>query len=213
MDVNLRGIVLHAAARAARHGGAAPRPDHQPHQPGRRAPVAAVSGLLGVQGGGRQAHREPRPRDRRHGISVFSVHPGLLPIGMTDTLAAHRALNPLRGRTSALGARASSGRAAAPTRSGRSSCSCGWPPATPTPSRAATCRCTTTSTPCSPTCPRYCGTTSMSCVRSACARDVERSSVTAPARLTRYWDSQIMASRSGSSSRTLVADGQVGEGL
>ena len=27
---------------------------------------------------------------KRHGVSVFSVHPGLLPIGMSETMAAHR---------------------------------------------------------------------------------------------------------------------------
>ena len=34
----------------------------------------------------------------RYGISVFSVHPGLLPIGMTDTVAAHAAANPHEAR-------------------------------------------------------------------------------------------------------------------
>ncbi len=52
----------HVAAGAPRHGGPPPRADHQRHQPGRRLPVAARLGLLGVQGGGRQADREPRPR-------------------------------------------------------------------------------------------------------------------------------------------------------
>ena len=72
---------------AAHDGGAATRPDHQHDQPGRRSSLAPRVGVFRLQGRGRQAHREPRSRDRaRYGIGVFSVHPGLLPIGLSTTV-------------------------------------------------------------------------------------------------------------------------------
>ena len=40
----------------------------------------------------------------RYGIGVFSVHPGLLPIGMSETVAAHEPATPIGGPHPALGA-------------------------------------------------------------------------------------------------------------
>ena len=58
----------------------------------------------------------------RHGIGVFSVHPGLLPIGMSETVAAQHADVRPRGAHPALDAQRARARAAAPTRAGPSSC-------------------------------------------------------------------------------------------
>ena len=71
----------------------------------------------------------------RHGVGVFSVHPGLLPIGMSETVAAHHPTTRPRGPHPRLGRSTSSPRAAAPTPGGRSTCSCGSRPATATASR------------------------------------------------------------------------------
>ena len=62
MDVNLRGSFL-CARRPARYDRASLRAHHQYRQPRRRVPLAAGIGLLAVQGGARQAEREPGSRD------------------------------------------------------------------------------------------------------------------------------------------------------
>ena len=117
---------------------------------------------------------------QRHGISVFSVHPGLLPIGMGETMAAHepglspRAGHPRRGRCTEL----ADGRGADPAR--RSICSCASRPATPTASAAATCRSTTTSMQCSGASTRSAPATCTSCARSACARPADADRPTRP---------------------------------
>ena len=89
----------------------------------------------------------------RHGVGVFSVHPGLLPIGISETFAAHTPTtsHEARIRRWALNELAE-GRGADPR--APSSCCCGSPPAMATSSRAGTSRCTTISTPSWPTCRR-----------------------------------------------------------
>ena len=57
----------------------------------------------------------------RHGVRVFSVHPGLLPIGMSEDFAARPAGRRLRGARPGLGRGASWRRAAAPSRARPSS--------------------------------------------------------------------------------------------
>ena len=95
----------------------------------------------------------------RHGISVFSVHPGLLPIGISETVAAHTPTTPHEDhiRRWALNELAA-GRGADPDQAVELLLRLAA--ATPTASRAATSPSTTTSTPSSPACPKYETTTS-----------------------------------------------------
>jgi NAD(P)-dependent dehydrogenase (short-subunit alcohol dehydrogenase family) len=87
MDVNLRGLVLTTQlvlpGMVARHRG---RIINVTSQAGAyRWPLVSaysVSKAAVVKLSENLAHEV-----RRHGISVFSVHPGLLPIGMTETVA------------------------------------------------------------------------------------------------------------------------------
>ena len=105
MDVNVRGHRAVRPARAARHGRRA-----------RRGRIINLTSQAGV-------HRWPLVsaysvskaavvkltenlalETSRHGISVFSVHPGLLPIGMSETIAAHTPTTTARGPHPAMGA-------------------------------------------------------------------------------------------------------------
>jgi NAD(P)-dependent dehydrogenase (short-subunit alcohol dehydrogenase family) len=88
MDVNLRGIVLTTGLvlpeMVARHRG---RIINMTSQAGaHRWPLVSaysVSKAAAVKLSENLAHETVR-----HGISVFSVHPGLLPIGMSEDIAA-----------------------------------------------------------------------------------------------------------------------------
>ena len=162
-------------SRAARDGRRRAGPDHQHHQPGRRPPLAARLRLLGVQGGGRQAHREPRPggqaprRERvqrppgaaadRHGRRRSPPH---------RPTSAHEAL------VQRLDGRRDRRRPRRRPRAGHRPARARWPPATPTASAAATSRSTTTSTRCCATSPRCTPTTSTSCGPSACRSPADR---------------------------------------
>ncbi len=115
------GPPAHHPAGGTRDGGPRPRPDHQHGEPGRHLPLAAGVRLLGVQGRGGEADREPRPRGRP------ARRPGLQ---RAPRAAAHRHVRGLRGtgrrstptrRTSGTGRCASWRRAAAPSRARPSS--------------------------------------------------------------------------------------------
>ena len=133
MDVNVRGTVLGAPLVLPGMVAATPRPDHQHHEPGRRPPLAARVGVLGLQGGGRQADREPRPRGQAATASACSASTrGCCRSAWRETVAAGTADLGPRGRSSGDWALAelADGRGADPA--GPSTCSCGSPPATPT---------------------------------------------------------------------------------
>ena len=106
---------------------------------------------------------------RRHGVGVFSVHPGLLPIGMSETVAGTTP-GPGTKPASAPGPSTSLPRVAARSLGVQSTWSCGSRPVTATASRAGTCRCTTISTPCWPGWPRSTLATSTSSRRPPAGR-------------------------------------------
>ena len=88
MEVNVRGVLIGTQLVLPDMVARGARPDHQHDEPGRRVPLADGVRVLGVEGRSREADGEPRARDARHGVSVFSVHPGLLPIGMSDAASS-----------------------------------------------------------------------------------------------------------------------------
>ena len=120
MDVNLRGLVLTTGLVVPEMVARGRGTDHQHDQPGRHPPVAAGLGLLGVQAAVVKLSENLAHEVGRHGVRVFSVHPGLLPIGMSEDFAADRRSTPTR-RTSGTGRCASWPRAGAPSRARPSS--------------------------------------------------------------------------------------------
>ena len=169
MEVNVRGIVLCSQLVLPDMVARRSRPDHQHHQPGRRPPLAARVGVLGLEGRRHQADREPRPGDEplRHrrvqrAPRVCSRSGCPRPSPPTTPRTPHeahiRALGPQR---------ACRGPGSGPRPCGRAD-RCGSPPVTPTASRAATSPFTTTSTPSWPDLPRSARATSTSCAPIAC---------------------------------------------
>ena len=59
-------------------------PDHQRHQLRRRLPMAAGVRLRGLQGRAGEADRDPGRRDAPAWVSIFSVDPGLLRVGLGE---------------------------------------------------------------------------------------------------------------------------------
>src|SRR6478752_2665186 len=66
-------------------------PDHQHHQLRRRLPMAADVCLRSLEGGTGEADRNLAEETRPHGVSVFSLDPGLLPIGLGEVALRSRA--------------------------------------------------------------------------------------------------------------------------
>ena len=90
IEVNLGGAF--ALTRGAARDDLRPgRANYQHHQQRRRPPLAARVRLGGVQGGTGEAERDLAAETRRHGVAVFSVDPGLLPIGLDESALASTA--------------------------------------------------------------------------------------------------------------------------
>ncbi len=156
--------------RAPGHDRPPARSDHQHHQPGRRTSLAAGVVLLGLEGRGHQAHREPRPRDqptRRQRLQRASRTAPDRPDrdrhrrpGRRRPRRSHPTLEPRRAPQ----------RPRRRPRRGRRARSCASRSATPTRSPGDTSPCTTTSTSCWPESMRCANATCSSCGRNASPR-------------------------------------------
>ena len=116
---------------------------------GRGPSLATGLCLLGGQGGRVIKFTENLAAEADHaGVQVFSVHPGLIPIGLTErALADGAAPGSAKARVHAWIRTELPGRPQRRSRAGRPRSSPGSPQATPTGSAAATCPSTTTWTP------------------------------------------------------------------
>ena len=79
---------------AADHGRAATRSGHQPDQSCRPAPLALGVGLPVSKAAVAKLTENLAHETSRYGISIFSVHPGLLPIGMGERVLNTRTATP-----------------------------------------------------------------------------------------------------------------------
>ena len=81
--------------------------------------MAVAFGIFGVEGGGREICGKPCPETKRYGLAVFSVHPGILSIGVGE-LALAAANLPVEGPPAGVGSwireQLASGRDAEPHR-------------------------------------------------------------------------------------------------